>query len=59
MSSALRYRAQAPLIESLMKEVGISGADLNGMTQSLGDGDHAAQVRELIAKRDALMRKSD
>jgi uncharacterized membrane protein YqiK len=59
VSSALRYRAQAPLIESLMKEVGISGADLNGMTQSLGDGDHAAQVRELIAKRDALMRKSD
>ncbi|HRG17113.1 MAG TPA: flotillin domain-containing protein [Pseudomonadota bacterium] len=59
VSSALRYRAQAPLIESLMKEVGISGADLNGMTQSLGDGDHAAQVRELIARRDALTRKSD
>ena len=35
MSSALRYRAQAPLIESLMKEVGISGTDLNGMTQAL------------------------
>jgi uncharacterized membrane protein YqiK len=60
VSSALRYRAQAPLIESLMKEVGISGGELNGMTQSLlGEGDHSAQVRELIAKRDALLRKDD
>lgn len=37
VSSALRYRAQAPLIESLMREVGISGADLNGLTQGLAD----------------------
>lgn len=37
VSSALRYRAQAPLIESLMKEVGISGSDLNGLTQGLSD----------------------
>ena len=60
VASALRYRAQAPLIDSLMKDVGISGGDLNGMTQSLLGGDgHSAQVRELIAKRDALMRKDD
>ncbi len=58
VSSALRYRAQAPLIESLMKEVGITGGDLNGMTASLhAEDNHAAQVRELIAKRDALLRK--
>ncbi|MBK8284122.1 MAG: flotillin family protein [Ahniella sp.] len=37
VTSALRYRAQAPLIESLMREVGISGNDLNGLTQSLHD----------------------
>lgn len=37
VSSALRYRAQAPLIESLMREVGISGSDLQGMTQGLKD----------------------
>ena len=59
VSSALRYRAQAPLIESLMKEVGISGADLNGMTQALADGSDAERLRELIAKRDALTRKND
>ncbi len=59
VSSALRYRAQAPLIESLMKEVGISGTDLNGMTQALSEGSDAERLRELIAKRDALARKSD
>ena len=59
VSSALRYRAQAPLIESLMKEVGISGTDLNGMTQALADGGDAERLRELIAKRDALTRKAD
>jgi uncharacterized membrane protein YqiK len=52
VSSALRYRAQAPLIESLMKEVGISGGDLNGLTQSLSeDGEHSAKLREALARR--------
>ena len=37
VSSALKYRAQAPLIESLMKEVGLQGRDLNGLTNALGD----------------------
>lgn len=31
VASALRYRSQAPLIDSLMKEVGLSGADLDGL----------------------------
>ena len=35
VSSALQYRAQAPLIDSLMKEVGISGGDLAGLTEAL------------------------
>ncbi len=52
VSSALRYRAQAPLIESLMKEVGISGGDLNGLTQSLGgDDETSAKLREALARR--------
>ena len=45
---------QEGLIESLMKEVGISGTDLNGMTQALSEGSDAERLRELIAKRDAL-----
>jgi len=34
VSSALKYRAQAPLIDSLMAEVGLAGGDLNGLTSS-------------------------
>ncbi|WP_423855645.1 flotillin family protein [Acinetobacter guillouiae] len=35
VNSALRYRSQAPLIDSLMNELGIKGGDINGLTQSL------------------------
>ena len=35
VNSALRYHSQAPLIDSLMSELGIQGGDINGMTQSL------------------------
>lgn len=35
VSAALRYRAQAPLLDSLLKEVGIDGGDLNGLTEPL------------------------
>jgi len=32
VSAALRYRSQAPLIDALMKELGLQGGDLSGMT---------------------------
>jgi len=35
VASALRYRSQAPLIDSLMKEVGITGGDLDSLVDSL------------------------
>ncbi|MCU4413549.1 flotillin family protein [Acinetobacter sp. WU_MDCI_Axc73] len=35
VNSALRYRSQAPLIDSLMSELGLQGGDINGLTQSL------------------------
>ena len=35
VNSTLRYRTQAPLIDSLMNELGIQGGDINGLTQSL------------------------
>lgn len=35
VNSALRYRSQAPLIDSLMSELGIQGGDINGLTQNL------------------------
>ena len=37
VGSALKYRAQAPLIESLLKEVGLEGRDLNSLTAALGN----------------------
>lgn len=37
VNSALRYRAQAPLLDSLLKEVGIEGGDINGLTSVLKD----------------------
>ena len=34
VSSALKYRAQAPLVDSLMAEVGLAGGSLNGLTSA-------------------------
>lgn len=35
VSSALRYRSQAPLVDSLLNELGLEGGDLNGLTAGL------------------------
>lgn len=35
VNSALRYRAQAPLLEALLKELGLEGGDLNALTREL------------------------
>ena len=37
VNSALRYRGQAPLIDSLLKEVGLDAGDINGLTQTAVD----------------------
>jgi uncharacterized membrane protein YqiK len=37
VNQALRYRAQAPLIDALLKEIGIAGGDLNKLTSALGE----------------------
>lgn len=37
VNSALKYRAQAPLLDSLLKEVGITADDINGLTSALGE----------------------
>ncbi|MEM1173529.1 MAG: flotillin family protein [Pseudomonadota bacterium] len=39
VSSALKYRAQAPLVDSILDEIGMDGSDLNGLTAGLtGNG---------------------
>uniref|UniRef100_UPI00398A496F flotillin domain-containing protein n=1 Tax=Neisseria wadsworthii TaxID=607711 RepID=UPI00398A496F len=35
VNSALRYRSQAPLVDDLLKELGLNGGDINGLTQGL------------------------
>lgn len=37
VDSALRYKAQAPLVESLLQEVGIAGGDIKELTKNLHD----------------------
>jgi len=37
VNSALRYRAQAPLLDSLLKEIGITGGDITKFTGGLTD----------------------
>ena len=50
IDSALRYRVQAPMIDSLMKEMGIEGGSLGRMTEVLRD---AKDIASLTAKRAA------
>jgi uncharacterized membrane protein YqiK len=35
INSALRYRGQAPLVDAILKEVGIAGGDLEGFSKTL------------------------
>ena len=42
VSSALRYRAQAPLVDQLLSEVGLTGSGLNGLTAALRTSDVAS-----------------
>ena len=47
INSALRYRVQAPMIDTLMKEIGIEGGSLGRMTDVLRDAkDISALTRD-------------
>jgi uncharacterized membrane protein YqiK len=48
IDSALRYRVQAPMIDSLMKEIGIEGGSVGRMTDVLRD---AKDIESLSSKR--------
>ena len=41
VASALRYRSQAPLVDSILKEVGIDGASLDGLAAPTAERLHA------------------
>jgi uncharacterized membrane protein YqiK len=62
VASALRYRAQAPLIDSLMGELGLNGGDSAGLTRALstrpGD-DSASRQAKLESLRAEAEKKAD
>jgi uncharacterized membrane protein YqiK len=44
VSSALRYRAQSPLVDALLQEIGLDGGDLNGLTKAFQPMEESAPV---------------
>jgi uncharacterized membrane protein YqiK len=50
IDSALRYRVQAPMIDSLMKDIGIEGGSLGRMTDVLRDAKDIASLTKDKAK---------
>ncbi|MBN9015995.1 MAG: hypothetical protein J0H11_01185 [Rhizobiales bacterium] len=56
IDSALRYRVQAPMIDKLMKEIGIEGGSLGRMTDVLRD---AKDISSLARKEDRAKDDND
>jgi uncharacterized membrane protein YqiK len=59
VASALRYRAQAPLIDGLMRELGLSGGDLAGLASAAADAAPADEQERRRRKLDELTRGKD
>ena len=49
VNSALRYRAQAPLVDQLLKEIGVQGGDVGSVAQGLLAGAAAGEAGRLPA----------
>ena len=56
VNSALRYRSQAPLLDSLLNELGLSGGHLQGLTASLHDA--SPETRPTPAGAESLTKKT-
>jgi uncharacterized membrane protein YqiK len=46
VNSALRFRAQAPLVDQLLREIGVQGGDLGGAANALLEGGGTVKKRE-------------
>ena len=55
IESALRYRAQAPLIDEMMKEIGVTGSNVTGM----GDIFRSAKDAQAVLKESKESSKQD
>lgn len=47
VNSALRYRAQAPLVDQLLREIGVQGGDVGSVAQGLLAGAAVGEANEL------------
>lgn len=59
LSAALTYRAQAPLIDSLLKEVGITGGSLSALAEPLKSADNAVAAPESVTTADTNLTVGD
>jgi uncharacterized membrane protein YqiK len=50
VNSALRYRAQAPLVDALMREIGIEGGDVHKFADKMME----TKLREIGGKRQQI-----
>jgi uncharacterized membrane protein YqiK len=50
VDSALRYKAQAPLVDNLLKEIGIDGSSMTSLSEALKDSTSTAKAK--IEKKD-------
>jgi len=58
VAAALAYRAQAPVLDGLMKELGLDGSSLSGLVKSATDAD-PAPAAATPAPRKAITRDND
>jgi uncharacterized membrane protein YqiK len=49
VAAALRYRAQAPIVDGLMKELGFDGSTLENLVAGAGNGTSAPAHEPLVA----------
>ena len=56
IDSALRYRVQAPMIDSLLAEIGIEGGSLSKMQGLIREARDLEGIRKDVAARDAAAR---
>jgi uncharacterized membrane protein YqiK len=59
VAAALAYRAQAPVLDGLMKELGLDGSSLSGLVKGAAEAEAAPPVPAKPAKQKAIARDND
>ena len=52
VNSALRYRGQAPLLDALLKEIGLVGGEITGLTSALQSAETSTTETKLASVPD-------